>query len=85
MFLSETHAIVPGMRERGRAHNVLLVFCLIGAALDPDLIKTVLKFPASQSKFWSSARESPKPTARNISVRVTIRVHTNPTAQRSNL
>lgn len=49
------------------------------------LIRTVLKFPASRSSPWFSARARPKPTARNIRVSVTIRVNTKLTAHTSKL
>lgn len=49
------------------------------------LIGRVLKFPASQSSVWFSDRAKPKPTDKNIRVRDTIRVKTNPTDHRSNL
>lgn len=49
------------------------------------LISTVLKFPISKSSPWFSARAKPNPTARNIRVRVTIRVNTKLIAHRSNL
>lgn len=51
----------------------------------PHLIRTVLKLPISKSSLWFSARAKPKPTARNIRVRVVIRVNTKLTAHMSNL
>ena len=49
------------------------------------LISTVLKLPISKSSPWFSARAKPNPTARNIRVRVAIRVNTKLTAHMSNL
>lgn len=59
--------------------------CVFSAQIWLYLISTVLKLPISQSSPWFSERAKPNPTARNMRVRVTIRVNTKLTAHRSNL
>ncbi len=86
--LSETHHEQhqqPAHQTQGYPHARVSDEVLQQKPRLSHLIERVLKFPVSKSSIWFSERAKPKPTARNIRVRVIIRVRTNPTDHISNL